>query len=129
MHRPAGDGSAPICKARTLVEFSKGKHQEDLLWIPNSGKIPPKEDRVKLLAASALAANVGYASTKNVKIPEYTRIVLEVTRRISITISKSQVARDCETGGVVCQVGFNDGSYPAPKTALPMIGAIQWTSG
>lgn len=39
--------------------------------------MPPKDDRVKLLAASALAAKVGYASTKNVKIPEYTRIVLE----------------------------------------------------
>lgn len=46
------------------------------LWIPKSGKIAPKLDRAKLFAANALAANVGYASTKNVKTPEYTRIVL-----------------------------------------------------
>ena len=74
--------------------------------------MPPKDDRVKLLAASALAANVGYASTKKVKMPEYTRIVLEVTRPISITRSIDQAAavRDPETSGVVWsgQVDSND---------------------
>lgn len=49
--------------------------------MPNRGKIPPKLDRMKLFAASALAAKVGYASTRNVKTPEKTRIVLEVTRK------------------------------------------------
>jgi hypothetical protein len=43
---------------------------------------------MKLFAASALAAKVGYASTRNVKTPEKTRIVLEVTQKpISISIS------------------------------------------
>lgn len=48
----------------------------DSLCVPNSGNTPPNVDRTKLLAAKALAAKVGYASTRNVKIPEYTRIVL-----------------------------------------------------
>lgn len=39
--------------------FFQNNHKADLLWMPKSGKIPAKEDRVKLLAASALAANVG----------------------------------------------------------------------
>jgi hypothetical protein len=52
----------------------------NLLCIPNKGKMPPKLDRMKLFAASALAAKVGYASTRNVKTPEKTRIVLNVTR-------------------------------------------------
>lgn len=47
-----------------------------LLYVPNRGKIPAKLDRAKLLAASALAAYKGYASTKKVKMPEYTRTVL-----------------------------------------------------
>lgn len=32
--------------------------------------MPPKDERVKLFAARALAAKVGYASTRNVKMPE-----------------------------------------------------------
>lgn len=48
----------------------------DSLWFPNSGKTAPKLDRIKLLAAKALAAYMGYASTRKVKIPEYTKIVL-----------------------------------------------------
>jgi hypothetical protein len=52
----------------------------NLLCMPKRGKIPPKLDRMKLFAASALAAKVGYASTRNVKTPEKTRIVLCATR-------------------------------------------------
>ena len=33
--------------------------RQNLLWIPNKGKIPPKLDRIKLFAARALAAKVG----------------------------------------------------------------------
>jgi hypothetical protein len=42
----------------------------NVLCVPKRGKIPPKLDRAKLLAANALAANSGYASTRNVKMPE-----------------------------------------------------------
>jgi hypothetical protein len=45
-------------------------NEYNLLCVPKRGKIPPKLDRAKLLAASALAANSGYASTRNVKMPE-----------------------------------------------------------
>lgn len=48
----------------------------DLLWTPNKGKAPANELRAKEFAASALAAYRGYASTRNVKTPEKTRIVL-----------------------------------------------------
>lgn len=48
----------------------------DSLCVPNKGNTPPNVDRTKLLAAKALAAKVGYASTRKVKIPEYTRMVL-----------------------------------------------------
>jgi hypothetical protein len=68
MHQPAA-GTA--CKARILKSYRDMKVlQANLLWIPNRGKIPPNDDRVKLFAARALAANVGYASTRNVKMPE-----------------------------------------------------------
>ena len=66
------------------------KERGHLLCIPNSGNMPPKDDRVKLFAARALAANVGYASTRNVKTPEYTRIVLAVTRSISTAAEKAR---------------------------------------
>lgn len=47
-----------------------------LLWTPKSGKAAAKLLRAKLLAASALAAYIGYESTRYVKIPENTRRVL-----------------------------------------------------
>lgn len=68
------------------------EERKNLLCMPNKGKIPPKLDRMKLFAASALAAKVGYASTRNVKTPENTRIVLEVTQEpISMKISKKYI--------------------------------------
>lgn len=51
-------------------------NMNDSLCVPNKGNTPPNVDRTKLLAAKALAAKVGYASTRKVKIPEYTRMVL-----------------------------------------------------
>lgn len=92
----------------------------NLLCMPNRGKIPPKLDRMKLFAASALAAKVGYASTRNVKTPEKTRIVLCATRE---HVSIVRIQNIPNAGGRPV------GTYPAPKRALPMMGAIQCTSG
>jgi hypothetical protein len=50
----------------------------DLLWTPNNGNTPANELRAKEFAESALAAYKGYASTKNVKTPEKTSMVLFV---------------------------------------------------
>jgi hypothetical protein len=44
--------------------------------MPNNGNAPANELRAKEFAASALAAYRGYASTRNVKTPEKTRMVL-----------------------------------------------------
>ena len=49
-----------------------------LLWTPNNGNTPANELRAKELAESALAAYRGYASTRNVKTPEKTSMVLSV---------------------------------------------------
>lgn len=46
--------------AQTLDPCCDGNSSgANLLWIPNRGKTPPNVDRVKLFAASALAAKVG----------------------------------------------------------------------
>lgn len=54
-----------------------GRHG-DLLWIPNNGNAPANELRAKEFAESALAAYRGYASTRKVKTPEKTSMVLFV---------------------------------------------------
>lgn len=69
---------------------------QDLLWIPKRGNIAPNVDRVKLLAANALAAYVGYASTRNVKMPEYTNMVLvplSATRLMSTVAQLTQLQK------------------------------------
>lgn len=114
---PAGGISARCMQSIDSLDIGEPKN---LLCMPNKGKIPPKLDRMKLFAASALAAKVGYASTRNVKTPEKTRIVLEVTREdvSTLLVWESEIL-----------TGEQLGTYPAPKRALPIIGAIQCTSG
>lgn len=64
--------------------------------------------RAKLLAARALAAYPGYASTRKVQTPEKTKNMLLVVRN--------------------CGSSAKEGDpYPAPKKTLPMMGTIQWT--
>jgi hypothetical protein len=46
---------------------------ECLLWIANNGNPAAKHDLRNELDASPLAANWGYASTRNVNIPEKVR--------------------------------------------------------
>lgn len=67
------------------------QNENHLLWIPKRGKTPPNVERAKLFAARELAAKTGYASTKNVKMPEYTRMVLSNTEFVSVNDLRSQV--------------------------------------
>lgn len=67
------------------------KKKSHLLWIPKRGKTPPNAERAKLFAARELAAKTGYASTKNVNMPEYTRMVLSKTKLMSVNDLHSQV--------------------------------------
>lgn len=64
------------CMQLAIVASFNKPRDRDLLCVPKRGNTPPKVDRVKPFAARALAAQSGYASTRNVKIPEYTRMVL-----------------------------------------------------
>ena len=52
-------GSCSACEAQTLDWSWDGNSSTNLLWIPNRGKMPPNDDRMKLFAARALAAKVG----------------------------------------------------------------------
>lgn len=53
----------------------------DELWSPKRGKAPANMQRAKLLAARALAAYPGYASTRKVQTPEKTKNMLLVVRK------------------------------------------------
>jgi hypothetical protein len=49
----------------------------NILWSPNNGNAPANIVLVNVLAAIALAAYNGYASTRKVKTPEKTRNMLK----------------------------------------------------
>lgn len=59
----------------------------------------------------ALAAYRGYASTRNVKIPENTRSILLPASDQQISVGR-------------CGFGMLLASYPVANTALPMIGTV-----
>ena len=90
----------------TLSQHQSGDG-DNLLYVPNRGKTPAKLDRAKLFAASALAANSGYASTRNVKIPEYTRMTLQEKKKRKLAC--------------ICRFSVSVGFLRTPFQTLPFL--------